>query len=36
MNPRKVFNILFIVLFISFSHVGSAAAGTNTDTTAQV
>ncbi len=36
MNPRKVFNILFIVLFISFSHVGSAAADTNTDTTAQV
>ncbi|WP_386087065.1 TrbC/VirB2 family protein [Wolbachia endosymbiont (group A) of Norellia spinipes] len=36
MNPRKVFNILFIVLFISFSHVGSAAADTNADTTAQV
>ncbi len=33
MNPtiRKVFTILLIVLFISFSHVGSA--GTNDDTT---
>lgn len=37
MNPtiRKVFNILLIVLLISFSHVGSAA-GANDDTTAQV
>lgn len=37
MNPtiRKVFCILLIVLFISFSHVGSAA-NSNDDTTAQV
>lgn len=34
MNPtiKRIFNIFLIVLFISFSHVGSAAA----DTTAQV
>ncbi len=38
MNPtiKRIFNIFLIVLFISFSHVGSAAADTNTDTTAQV
>lgn len=37
MNPtiRKVFCILLIALFISFSHVGSAA-NSNDDTTAQV
>ncbi|WP_425385837.1 TrbC/VirB2 family protein [Wolbachia endosymbiont (group A) of Barypeithes pellucidus] len=38
MNPtiKRIFNIFLIVLFISFSHVGSAAADTNADTTAQV
>lgn len=37
MNPtiKRIFNIFLIVLFISFSHVGSVA-NANDDTTAQV
>jgi type IV secretory pathway VirB2 component (pilin) len=38
MNPtiKRILNVFLIILFISFSHVGSAAADTNVDTTAQV
>lgn len=38
MNPtiKTIFNIFLIVLFISFSHVGSADTKASDDTTAQV